>query len=616
MSEQNLNNNVKEWWSQFGFVRIFQGFRMARQPGKLCLALFGIVLIFLAGSILDGLSPNSAKVISDATPGGMNELEAYVAGKVSKGGNGPEEYHARIQRANDRELEMLLMAEPLNMDNEQASKTIRQGEALKHIGQQYEDQLDSVIDTLEKRYESRCEDIKTLYRQEVKRDTELDRLKTAYSGLFNAVTGGNIAPGTANILVNQLVVDYPLAPNKETDMKNVQQDRKEILTTVQLARAYRVAERAQGKGIFSTFMSFSMKRFHRMVSGLIWERDLAVVKDAFVDIVRGKCWLVRFHFIYAVFLTVVYLSIWALVGGAICRMAALELARDERIGPWRALQFSMSKFRSFFAAPLLPLGIIVLIALVMLGVSLLGAVPGIGEILAGLLLGLALFGGFVIALITVGLTAGTSLMYPAIAVEGSDSFDAMSRAFSYIFLRPWRTGFYTAVAAIYGAICYLFVRLFAFLLLLSVHSVVRLAINLDGSSKIGIRGKLDAIWAAPTFSELQPSINWMSLGATESLGAFFIWIWVALVVGLLIAFLANFYFSATTAIYYLLRHKVDETDMEDVYVDQDVEELMGDQGLDQAEPVQPKPETAKSDEEVTEEDSPSDTDEQENPPEN
>ena len=62
-------------------------------------------------------------------------------------------------------------------------------------------------------------------------------------------------------------------------------------------------------------------------------------------------------------------------------------------------------------------------------------------------------------LVLLGTVGGFNLMYPTIAVEGSDSFDAISRTFSYVYARPWRMLFYTLVAIVYGALCYLFVRL-------------------------------------------------------------------------------------------------------------------------------------------------------------
>jgi len=88
-----------------------------------------------------------------------------------------------------------------------------------------------------------------------------------------------------------------------------------------------------------------------------------------------------------------------------------------------------------------------------------------GPIIAGLLFILALLGGLVMTLVLVGLLGGLNLMYPTIGVEGSDSFDAISRSFSYVFARPWLMLWYTLVSLVYGALCFLFVRFFIFMVL-------------------------------------------------------------------------------------------------------------------------------------------------------
>lgn len=48
-------------------------------------------------------------------------------------------------------------------------------------------------------------------------------------------------------------------------------------------------------------------------------------------------------------------------------------------------------------------------------------------------------------------------MLAAISVEGSDSFDALSRSYSYVFQKPWKFIFYTSVAIIYGALVFTFI---------------------------------------------------------------------------------------------------------------------------------------------------------------
>jgi hypothetical protein len=234
----------------------------------------------------------------------------------------------------------------------------------------------------------------------------------------------------------------------------------------------------------------------------------------------------------------------------------------------------MSKFLGFFSAPLLPVGVVLLIGVLIFAGGLIGAVPVVGEILAGILLGLALLGGFVMALIMICLVSGFSLMFPTIAVEASDGFDAISKAFSYVLYRPWRTAFYYVVGLVYGGVCYLFIHVLAFLLLRSVHMFAGWSMNWDGSSVAGLRGKLDAIWPTPTLTNLQPAVNWATLGWSETIGAALIWLWVALVAAAVLAFAVSLYFSISTVVYLLLRKHVDDTDLEDVYVEQAVEELV------------------------------------------
>jgi len=172
---------------------------------------------------------------------------------------------------------------------------------------------------------------------------------------------------------------------------------------------------------------------------------------------------------------------------------------------------------------------------------------------------LALIAGGLITVVLIGAVAGFNLMFPAVAYENADCFDAISRAFSYIFAKPWRMGFYTAIAAVYGAICYMFVRFFAFLLLWVTYWALQLGI-------LGDNSKLTAIWQdKPTFMNLIVPPDWAALNQLESLGAFLVYLLLLAVVVLIVAFLVSFYFSANTIIYALIRKAVDNTALEDVY---------------------------------------------------
>ncbi len=288
--------------------------------------------------------------------------------------------------------------------------------------------------------------------------------------------------------------------------------------------------------------------------------------------VTGVHWLLAEHCLMAILLGVIALGAWALFGGAIYRIAALHAARDEKISMLQALKFSGGKFLSFFMAPLIPLAVIFLLgALIMLG-GLAGNLWGFGAITIGVLFILAVALGLVIAFLVFGLVGGAGLMYPTIAVEGSDSFDAISRSFSYVFAKPWRAGLYGVVGLIYGVVCYLFVRAFAFAALAATHWFAEIAIWAGGEEVAGATDKMDVMWPAPSFSNFHPDVSWSALSVCEKIGAFCIGVWVYLVIGLVLAFVLSYAASATTVIYYLLRRKVDATDLDDVFVEQYEEE--------------------------------------------
>jgi hypothetical protein len=287
---------------------------------------------------------------------------------------------------------------------------------------------------------------------------------------------------------------------------------------------------------------------------------------------QGLLWLLSEHTLFAVLLGLFALAVLAVVMGAVTRIAALHFAREEKISAIQALRFSLLKLPNFFSAPLIPLAIIFLLGGLMVLAGLVGSIPYAGEILLGLLFFLVIIAGLLVAFLTVGLVGGVGLMYPTIAVEGSDSFDAISRSFAYVFTRPWRMLFYTAVAIAYGVLTYLFVRLFAWLALAATHMFVSWG-TIGGGKILGPGAdKLDAMWAQPTFDNLFGTFNWPAMQQWQPVGAVLIGIWVFLVAAAVFAYLLSYVASSSTVIYYLLRRKVDATDLGDVYVEEADEE--------------------------------------------
>lgn len=267
--------------------------------------------------------------------------------------------------------------------------------------------------------------------------------------------------------------------------------------------------------------------------------------------------------------------VWAIFGGAITRIAAVQFAREEKISLKESVRFSSSKLLSFGGAPLIPLLFILVFWFFCLVGGLITSVPVFGEVFAGLLWILPLIAGFVMALIIVGWAVGWPLMFATISVEGSDAFDALSRSFAYAFQRPWHYLFYGLLAAVFGSLCSFFVLLFTDLL---VH-LSRWAVAWGGGEGLGI--KLDQLfYYAPEASGWRPIAVEAPTGAVN-FAAGCAAIWLYLLFFMVVGFIYSYFWSASTVIYYLLRRDVDNTEMQEVYLEGEED----DEGL----PMEPAP---------------------------
>ncbi len=324
----------------------------------------------------------------------------------------------------------------------------------------------------------------------------------------------------------------------------------------------RLRENETRSGVFSTLWNSAATYFKKAVDS-VFRHDVVSVVQNIRDFFRAIGWALRYHFIYCIIFFVIELSVLSIAGGAICRIAALQNAQGEKPGMTEAIRYSLKRFTSFFTAPMAPFTIIFSIGLLILLLGLLGNIPIAGEIIVGLGMPLALFAGTLIAVVLIGTLAGFNLMFPAVAYDGSDCFDSISRSFSYVYARPWRMLFYTSIAAVYGSICYTFVRFFAFLAILTTRWFLQIAIWTDNSSQE--IDKLTAIWPRPDFMTLLGSKSMVTTNWSENTAAFLIYIFLLVIIGLVVSFIISFYFSANTVIYSLMRKKVDNTALEDIY---------------------------------------------------
>lgn len=323
-----------------------------------------------------------------------------------------------------------------------------------------------------------------------------------------------------------------------------------------------------GQGVFATLWHFCAKRFNIAIVPLLkldTSNIFANISNVFVNIglcVKAFLWAMRYHTLYTfIFITLAF-PVICIAGGTICRSAVLEFARGEKAGMGEAVRFSISKFRSFLSAPLVPVAVIICFLAVIAGIGSLGNVPWVGGILIGLGLPGALFFGLLTVLMVAGAVGGGGIMFPAIAYEGSTGFDAISRSYMYVFTQPLWMIVYAFIATVYGTLSYLLVRFFTFMLLLVTYIFLDAGL-FNGPEQ---QSNLSNIWSKPEFINLMGSGETAASGWSESVSGFLVNIWVMIAVGLVVAFVISFYFSVNTIIYSLLRNRVDGTGVDEVYL--------------------------------------------------
>lgn len=287
------------------------------------------------------------------------------------------------------------------------------------------------------------------------------------------------------------------------------------------------------------------------------------------------------EYVVLVVLVMGFLAIWSIIGGSITRSAALEFARDEKIGFKESLSFASKKFWSYFWSPLTPaLGVLFFSACNILG-GLLGQVKYVGEIAVAIGFPLAILSGFLIIFIGIIGIIGFFLMFPAISAEGSDAFDAMSRAYSYVISKPKHFISLFLGIIICGTI-------FAVLISLVACLVMQISFYTVG---FGMGQKFESIREVISGGNAtMASLGLLSMKFT----ALMLMIYMALVkvaVGSLVVVFAG---SASTIAYFLLRKDVDGTDINDVYIEEQEEQTTQEEKKREVEEVEEEKKEAKA----------------------
>ena len=145
------------------------------------------------------------------------------------------------------------------------------------------------------------------------------------------------------------------------------------------------------------------------------------------------------------------LAIWSMFGVALCRLAAIQFARDE-VGSFRqATQWAVTRWRQSVSAPLVPLAAAIMVMLGVWTLVIPSHLPWIGQVWLYLASPALLAGGCVVVVLLLAAVLGWPLMVAAIAVDDCDSFGTLSRSYSFWTGRPFHAIGFAFVAALIEA---------------------------------------------------------------------------------------------------------------------------------------------------------------------
>jgi hypothetical protein len=299
--------------------------------------------------------------------------------------------------------------------------------------------------------------------------------------------------------------------------------------------------------------------------------------------------------LYLILILLWTLAVWGFFGGAITRIAAVQIARNERISMGEAIRFTRERVLSFAGAPVFPLA---LLALFVFGLMIFGWIewiPYLGDLWAGLLWPIVLVIGLFMAVVMVGLI-GWPLMIATISTEGTDAFDALSRSYSYIYQAPWQYLWYNFLAVVYGAVLVFFIGFMASLMVFAGKWSVSSTPGLASSDAKYDREPSYLFYYAPTsygwrdllissntehtqkVKEIAPDGREVvryefkedyKISPMNHVGAFLVACWIYPLFLLVLGFGYSYFWTASTIIYFLMRHHVDDTEMDEVHQEDD-----------------------------------------------
>jgi hypothetical protein len=288
----------------------------------------------------------------------------------------------------------------------------------------------------------------------------------------------------------------------------------------------------------------------------------------FLLMIKGEWWLVKNHWVFALLLFPFALVVKCIVGGAICRISALQIGQDMHVSLSDAFSYSVARVNRWLGAILLPFLFMAFIGALLYVGGVLMSIPWLGDVVGGLFFPIALLGGLAIAIVSAGVLLGGGYLWPVIAVEGEDPFNSVSRSFEFVFQRPVKTVLYWFVLLILGCVSFVAARFFVWFSLAATHTVLGAGTNLvTNRGPDGGLSKLDTLWSLPKLEVFFARPADVVLGSFESLSSWLIALWVLMFGALVWAYLYSFFLTGATTAMMLVRRDLWGNSLADVEID-------------------------------------------------
>ncbi len=274
-------------------------------------------------------------------------------------------------------------------------------------------------------------------------------------------------------------------------------------------------------------------------------------------------------FFYVLFGCAWMLIAWSFSGCCITRYALLRMTREETLPIDDVWEFGIKRFSNCVLSVSACFGVVVLFCLPCFLIGLL-LTTNSTSILGAILWFIVSICSVGIALSQFGLLFGWPLMIASVSAENQNALDAVTRSFAYVYQKPLNYAFYAMLALVYGGFCWLI-----------ISYVASTAINASfwatsWGANLGNAGRISEFVVIPE-AGLVPSSN--SVGAdadspdvvtssTLILSAKVIRFWNGMISTLAVSFLYGLFWSLAAGVYLLMRFDVDETEMDEVFLDE------------------------------------------------